>query len=180
MTLNVPVFLLGILPYVSLQASPHSTPTLQLAPQEWRLKLEGIGWFRATGGERLEWQRWDDSVSDRDIRTFAVTSGLGALAILGGGLLVALTVINQAVTRRPSARAGMAGMQAEAESDRLRLEAEMVQAMGMRDAAFDRWQQTRNAALSEQMRAADLGGSFANGRFVPWKCPQVFKYITDF
>ncbi|MAU52827.1 MAG: type I secretion system permease/ATPase [Roseovarius sp.] len=87
---------------------------------------------------------------------------LGALAILGGGLLVALTVINQAVTRRPSARAGMAGMQAEAESDRLRLEAEMVQAMGMRDAAFDRWQQTRNAALSEQMRAADLGGSFAN------------------
>ena len=64
----------------SLLVSPHSTPTLQLAPQEWRLELEGIGWFRATGGERLEWQRWDDSVSDRDIRTFAVTSGLGALA----------------------------------------------------------------------------------------------------
>ena len=60
----------------TLQASPHSTPTLQLAPQDWRLELEGIGWFRATGGEGLEWQRWDDSVSDRDIRTFAVTSGL--------------------------------------------------------------------------------------------------------
>ena len=65
----------------TLQVSPHSTPTLQLAPQDWRHELEGIGWFRATGGERLEWQRWDDSVSDRDIRTFAVTSGLGALAI---------------------------------------------------------------------------------------------------
>ena len=41
----------------TLQVSPHSTPTLQLAPQEWRLELEGIGWFRATSGERLEWQR---------------------------------------------------------------------------------------------------------------------------
>ena len=71
-----------------LQASPHSTPTLQLVPQEWRLELEGIGWFRATGGERLEWQRWDDSVSDRDIRTFAVTSGLGALAIQRGALVL--------------------------------------------------------------------------------------------
>ena len=79
----------------TLQASPHSTPTLQLAPQEWRLKLEGIGWFRATGGERLEWQRWDDSVSDRDIRTFAVTSGLGALAIQRGGLVLHGTALER-------------------------------------------------------------------------------------
>ena len=27
----------------TLEVSPHSTPTLQLAPQEWRLELEGIG-----------------------------------------------------------------------------------------------------------------------------------------
>ena len=78
-----------------LQASPHSTPTLQLAPQEWRLELEGIGWFRATGGERLEWQRWDDSVSDRDIRTFAVTSGLGALAIQRGALVLHGTALER-------------------------------------------------------------------------------------
>ena len=79
----------------TLQASPHSTPTLQLAPQDWRLELEGIGWFRATGGERLEWQRWDDSVSDRDIRTFAVTSGLGALAIQRGALVLHGTVLER-------------------------------------------------------------------------------------
>ena len=79
----------------ALQPSPHSTPTLQLAPQEWRLELEGIGWFRATGGERLEWQRWDDSVSDRDIRTFAVTSGLGALAIQRGGLVLYGTALER-------------------------------------------------------------------------------------
>ncbi|WP_232199561.1 hypothetical protein [Synechococcus sp. RS9916] len=79
----------------TLEASPHSTPTLQLAPQEWRLELEGIGWFRATGGERLEWQRWDDSVSDRDIRTFAVTSGLGALAIQRGALVLHGTALER-------------------------------------------------------------------------------------
>ena len=78
-----------------LQASPHSTPTLQLAPQECRLELEGIGWFRVTGGERLEWQRWDDSVSDRDIRAFAVTSGLGALAIQRGGLVLHGTALER-------------------------------------------------------------------------------------
>ena len=79
----------------TLQASPHSTPILQLAPQDWRLELEGIGWFRATGGERLEWQRWDDSVSDRDIRTFAVTSGLGALAIQRGALVLHGTALER-------------------------------------------------------------------------------------
>ena len=79
----------------TLEVSPHSTPTLQLAPQEWRLELEGIGWFRATSGERLEWQRWDDSVSDRDIRTFAVTSGLGALAIQRGALVLHGTALER-------------------------------------------------------------------------------------
>ena len=83
------------LQWPTLQVSPHSTPTLQLAPQEWRLELEGIGWFRATGGERLEWQRWDDSVSDRDIRTFVVTSGLGALAIQRGALVLHGTALER-------------------------------------------------------------------------------------
>mgnify|MGYP005728197605 FL=1 len=79
----------------TLEVSPHSTPTLQLAPQEWRLELEGIGWFRATSGERLEWQRWDDSVSDRDIRTFVATSGLGALAIQRGALVLHGTALER-------------------------------------------------------------------------------------
>ena len=79
----------------TLEVSPHSTPTLQLAPQEWRLELEGIGWFRATSGECLEWQRWDDSVSERDIRTFVVTSGLGALAIQRGALVLHGTALER-------------------------------------------------------------------------------------
>ena len=78
-----------------LETSPHSTPTLQLAPGEWRLVLEGIGWFRASGGHTLEWQRWDDSVSDRDLRTFLVTSGLGAIAIQRGALVLHGTALER-------------------------------------------------------------------------------------
>lgn len=71
-----------------LQASPHSSATVQMAPGDWRLELEGVGWFRAFGGRQLSWQRWDDSVSDRDLRTFLVTSGLGALLIQRGALVL--------------------------------------------------------------------------------------------
>ncbi|MFZ4805537.1 MAG: hypothetical protein ACOYLI_12860 [Synechococcus lacustris] len=67
---------------------PHSSATVQMPPGDWRLELEGVGWFRAFGGRQLSWQRWDDSVSDRDLRTFLVTSGLGALLIQRGALVL--------------------------------------------------------------------------------------------
>lgn len=85
---------------------------------------------------------------------------LGALALVGGGILIVVTLINQMVTRRPSARANSAAVEAEAISTQIRSEAEMVQAMGMRDAAFDRWQVAREKALNEQIHSADLGGTF--------------------
>jgi len=78
-----------------LDPNQHSTPCIKMVHQEWRLELEGIGWFRATNGQTLEWERWDDSVSDRDIRTFLVTSGLGALAIQRGELVVHGTALER-------------------------------------------------------------------------------------
>ncbi len=76
-----------------LEASPHSTSTLAMAPGDWRLELEGVGWFRAWDGTCLSWERWDDSVSDRDLRTFVVTSGLGALLIQRGALVLNATTL---------------------------------------------------------------------------------------
>jgi len=35
------------------EASPHSTKCIQLAANEWRLALEGIGWFRAAPAEQV-------------------------------------------------------------------------------------------------------------------------------
>jgi ATP-binding cassette subfamily C protein len=87
---------------------------------------------------------------------------LGYLAISGGVVLIIVTAINQAVTRRPLTRAGIASMHSQVLAEQLRTESEMVQSMGMRHAAFDRWQLGREAALEQQIKSADLGGSFSS------------------
>ncbi|MEM8655152.1 MAG: type I secretion system permease/ATPase [Pseudomonadota bacterium] len=87
---------------------------------------------------------------------------LGFLALAGGGLLILIATVNQIMSRLPQARAGQAGQVAGAMSDQLRVEAEMVQAMGMRDAAFDRWHKARGTALDEQISATDIGGGFTS------------------
>ena len=40
-----------------LNPSEHSTPTVQMTPNDWRLELEGIGWFRVHQGRSIYWQR---------------------------------------------------------------------------------------------------------------------------
>ncbi len=87
---------------------------------------------------------------------------LGWTALAGGVLLILITVLNQWLSKRPQAEAGMAGQRAGAMSDQIRIEAEMVQAMGMRDNAFSRWQETRVKALQDQIRATDVGGGFTS------------------
>lgn len=87
---------------------------------------------------------------------------LGWLAVGGGLLLVSIALANQFLSRRPQLRAGQAGQAASVMSDQLRIEAEMVQSMGMRDAAFDRWQAARGMALGAQIQATDVSGSFAS------------------
>jgi PrtD family type I secretion system ABC transporter len=85
---------------------------------------------------------------------------LGWLAVGGALVLVGITVANQLLSRESQAEAGVAGQAAGAMSDQIRVEAEMVQAMGMRDAAFTRWQKARGRALEQQVRATDVGGTF--------------------
>ncbi|MEO0937653.1 MAG: type I secretion system permease/ATPase [Pseudomonadota bacterium] len=87
---------------------------------------------------------------------------LGWLAVTGAAVLIIIALANQLLSREPQARAGMAGQQASAMSDQLRTEAEMVQAMGMRDAAFSRWQVARSKALEDQIKATDVGGTFTS------------------
>lgn len=47
-------------------------------------------------------------------------------------------------------------------SNQISEEAEMVQAMGMRDAAFTRWEKSRNIALTSQIKATHVGGGFSS------------------
>jgi ATP-binding cassette subfamily C protein len=84
---------------------------------------------------------------------------LGALAFGGGAVLVLLALGNQALTRRSVIGAGSAGAAAMAFGAQIGASVETVQAAGLREHAFARWQAARDKALSMQVHAADVGGS---------------------
>lgn len=86
---------------------------------------------------------------------------MGWMSIAGGVILIAFTILNQHLTKVPLNRANNATIAAERISDNLKAEAEVVQALGMQKAGFDRWQRARGFALSESISAADLGGTFS-------------------
>lgn len=87
---------------------------------------------------------------------------LGLLALGGAAILILITVANQMLSRGNQAKASIAGQMATIISDQVRTEAEMVQTMGMRDAAFVRWQSARSTALEHHMHARDVGGTFTS------------------
>lgn len=86
---------------------------------------------------------------------------LGYLAIVGGAILILITIANQISTRSAINAANSSGFASDAMADQIRNEAELVQSLGMRDAAFARWQLSRKASLQAQLDAADLGGTFS-------------------
>lgn len=86
---------------------------------------------------------------------------LGFLATGGGLVLILVTIVNQRFTHRPTATATMSTYEAELVSEQIRSEAETVQSLGMRGAAFDRWQRARGKALDRTIAASDLSGGFS-------------------
>ena len=87
---------------------------------------------------------------------------LGILALSGGAVLILITVLNQILTRRPLMRSSVASFRSDSISDQLRSEAEMVQSLGMRGAAFQRWQVARAESLQETINSSDLSGTFSS------------------
>ena len=93
---------------------------------------------------------------------FVFHAYLGYMALAGGAILVAIAIANQFLSRGAQARAAIAGQQAGSMADQIRTEAEMVQAMGMREAAFARWRKARVQTLEGQVKATDVGGTFTS------------------
>lgn len=87
---------------------------------------------------------------------------LGIMAVVGGALLVLITVLNQIYSRRPVLQANVSSHRAGLMADEIRNEAETIQSMGMRGAAFSRWKGTRDDSLVETVVASDVGGSFSS------------------
>lgn len=85
---------------------------------------------------------------------------LGMLALSGGAVLVGIALLNQLLTRTPQRNAAATGHKATLMSEAIRTEAEMIQSLGMRDAAFQRWQLSRNAALRDSVSAKEFGNFF--------------------
>lgn len=86
---------------------------------------------------------------------------LGYLALGGAVLLIALAIANQAATRRPLEVAARTTMASEAMGSQVRQEGEIIQSLGMREAAFARWQQARGRSLEAAIEAQDAGGTYS-------------------
>ncbi len=87
---------------------------------------------------------------------------LGYLALGGAAVLILLALANQMATRRPLEVAAHTTMAAESMGAQVRSEGETIQSLGMRDAAFNRWQQARGRSLEASITAQDAGGTFAS------------------
>ncbi len=87
---------------------------------------------------------------------------LGLLALGGGALLVAITLLNQFFSIHSAREAAVTRTKADRVSQELRTEAETVQSMGMRHAAFDRWDKARAASLDSEISATDVNGRFTS------------------
>ena len=86
---------------------------------------------------------------------------LGAVALAGAVLMLALAVLNERFTRRPLEQVLAAGRRAGRFVDAAAGNAETVSALGMQRAVTRRWQSLNEAALGEQAAASGLGATFA-------------------
>nr|WP_104008954.1 type I secretion system permease/ATPase [Jhaorihella thermophila] len=87
---------------------------------------------------------------------------LGWLAVAGGALLILITLFNQIFSRTPVLKAGIATQRAGLVADEIRNEAETIQSMGMRGAAFLRWKGRRDESLTETVKSGDVSGRFSS------------------
>ncbi len=85
---------------------------------------------------------------------------LGILAVVGGGLLILVTILNQVMTRGPVLDANRATATAEHVAEQIRAEAEMVRSMGMQTSAFQRWNMARERSLNQGLLSSDRTGGF--------------------
>lgn len=87
---------------------------------------------------------------------------LGWFALAGGAVLVVLTLLNRRVSTAPVLKANSVAVAADQMADRLKTDAELLRALGMTDAAFKRWSDTRVEALSAGINSADITGAFGS------------------
>jgi ATP-binding cassette subfamily C protein len=86
---------------------------------------------------------------------------LGYLAVGGGLIIVTLSWMNQRSTEEPLKAANVAAHSAERQAENMKSESELVQALGMREAAFSRLKLRRDRALDVGLVASDHAGRYS-------------------
>jgi ATP-binding cassette subfamily C protein len=87
---------------------------------------------------------------------------LGHTALIGAVVLVALTLLTEALTRAPMREAGAAGaLRAQVTEAGLR-NAEVLNAMGLASRMAERWQQAGRRLVGRQRRAADVAAALGS------------------
>ncbi|MCP5088078.1 MAG: type I secretion system permease/ATPase [Rhodobacteraceae bacterium] len=87
---------------------------------------------------------------------------LGYLALLGGALLIVVTLINQKVSKRGVLDAQLHGAMADSFANSVRDDSEVVQGLGMRSSVLNRWQKTRTKSLNTTISSSDMTGVFSS------------------
>jgi ATP-binding cassette subfamily C protein len=86
---------------------------------------------------------------------------LGAMALVGGLILIVLTFVNNAMTRTSLREGHSYGAAANGFAEMVRQRSELVQGMGMRSSVLNRWRVTRREALTAMIKANDRSGFFS-------------------
>ena len=85
---------------------------------------------------------------------------LGWLAVGGGAVLIGIAALNQWLTSGPMNESQQATARAEVTAQQLASDAELVHSLGMRGAAFTRWQGARSKSLEQNVAHSDRSGLF--------------------
>lgn len=86
---------------------------------------------------------------------------LGAVAAFGLFVLILSTLLNQIMSKAPLQQSNVASQVSERMSDMFRQEGEIIGALGMRGAAFHRWQEARDIATEATMVGNDRASTFS-------------------
>jgi len=87
---------------------------------------------------------------------------LGIMALCGAATLIGAAAFSQWVARGPAARAAAANAEARQLAQDHQRNAEMLRALAMGDAAFQRWQAARGVALQAQLETTDRIAGFGS------------------
>ena len=92
---------------------------------------------------------------------FVFHAWLGWFALVGGLILVAITVLNQVLTAKRVGKAQQTAETAHRFAENARRASELIQSQGMLAPVTERWMQRRVSALQENMVAVDWTGAFS-------------------